>query len=81
MFIVVIKQPILRNSTNVIVDFILLSRTSSIITFDAAPSIVKFPAIVDYIASVSHSAISLPLYPRSFIYLMKSFTNGTLLSN
>jgi len=56
----VIIDPILRNSVNVIVVFILVSSTSSIIIFDAAPSMVRFPAIVDDMASVIQAFTSLP---------------------
>ncbi len=54
VFMAVTIAPTFRNSINVIVVFILLSNTSKIMMFDAAPRIVRFPAIVEAIASVNH---------------------------
>jgi hypothetical protein len=47
----VIINPILKNSLNVIDVFILDSMFSKIMIFEAAPKIVKLPAIVDVAAN------------------------------
>lgn len=53
--------PIFRNSVNVIVVPILLSKTSRIMIFDAAPRMVRLPAIVELIARASQESTSLPV--------------------
>jgi hypothetical protein len=51
--------PTFRNSVNVIVIPILLSKTSRIMIFDAAPRIVKLPAIVELIAKANQESTSI----------------------
>ena len=56
------------------------SKISSTIIFEAAPNIVRFPAIVEAIAKVIHEATLSPVKPVLCIYRIMSLTAGTLLS-
>ena len=81
IFATVTSTPILKNSKNVNAFTFLDSATSIIIILLAAPSIVRFPAMVLADANIIHWLMCrLPPNPLFNITRLYNATKGTLLS-